>query len=96
MDRIWNYRNNRYHNNTNQQVVRYKTDTLDRRYEEIWEKQAGLVEKQHTFQMKHFEDRQSIGNLNFESKHCCVNLLVSQPVLSGVPGFPQPHSKYIV
>jgi hypothetical protein len=49
MDRIWTYRNNRYHENTNQQVASYKTDALDRRYEEIWDKHAGLVERLHAF-----------------------------------------------
>jgi hypothetical protein len=67
MDRIWTYRNNRYHENTNQQVARYKTEALDRRYEEIWAKHAGLVERLHAFQTKHFEDRKSIWNLNYES-----------------------------
>jgi hypothetical protein len=40
MDRIWTYRNNRYHENTSQQVARYKTEALYRRYEEIWVKHA--------------------------------------------------------
>jgi hypothetical protein len=31
MDRIWTYRNNIYHENTNQQVARYKAEVLDRR-----------------------------------------------------------------
>jgi hypothetical protein len=35
MDRIWTHRNDRYHDNTNQQVARYKTEALDRIYEEI-------------------------------------------------------------
>jgi tRNA A37 threonylcarbamoyladenosine dehydratase len=50
MDHICTYRNNRYHDNTNQQVARYKTEALDRRYEEIWAKHAGLVERLHAFQ----------------------------------------------
>jgi hypothetical protein len=70
MDRIWMYHNNRYHENTNQRVVSYKTEALDRRNEEIWAKHAGLVERLRAFQMKHFEDRQSIGNLNYECKGC--------------------------
>jgi hypothetical protein len=74
MDRIWTYHNNRYHYNTTQQVDRYKTEALDRRYEEIWEKHAGLVKRLHDFQTKHFENRQSIGNLNYESKLCWENL----------------------
>jgi hypothetical protein len=74
MDRIWTYRNNRYHENINQQVARYKAEVLDRRYEEIWVKHAGLVERLHAFQTKYFEDKQSIGNLNYESKSCWVNL----------------------
>jgi hypothetical protein len=74
VDCIWLYRNNRYHANTTQQVAHYKTEALDRRYEEIWEKHAGLVERIRDFQAKHFENRQIIGNLNYESKRCWVNL----------------------
>jgi hypothetical protein len=33
MDSLWTYRNNRYHENTNQQVARYKIEELDRRYD---------------------------------------------------------------
>jgi hypothetical protein len=73
MDYIWTYRNNVYHDNTNHQVARYKTEVLDRRYEEMWEKHAGLVERLHAFQTKHFENRQNIGNLNYESKYCWAN-----------------------
>jgi hypothetical protein len=74
MDRIWTYCNNRYHENTTQQVARYKTEALDRRYEEIWVKHAGPVERLHEFQTKHFGNKQSIGNLNYESNHCWLNL----------------------
>jgi hypothetical protein len=35
---------------------------------------VGLIEGLHAFQKKHFEDRQIIGNLNYESKHCWANL----------------------
>jgi hypothetical protein len=74
MDRIWMYRNNRYHGNTTQQVTRYKTKALDRRYEEIWAKHAGLVDRLHDFQTKRFENRKSIDNINYESKRCWANL----------------------
>jgi hypothetical protein len=74
MDRIWTYHNNRYHDNTNQKVARYKTEALDRRYKEIWEKHTCLVKRLHAFQMKHFEIRQSIGSLNYESKRFWANL----------------------
>jgi hypothetical protein len=74
MYRIWTYHNNIYHENNNQQVARYKTEALDRRYEDIWEKHAGLVKRIHAFQMKQFDDRQRIGNLNYESKRCWANL----------------------
>jgi hypothetical protein len=43
MDCIWTYRNDRYHENTNQQVAIYKTEALDRKYEEILETHADLV-----------------------------------------------------
>jgi hypothetical protein len=74
MDRIWTYRNNRYHENTNQQVATCKTESLDRKYEKIWETHADLIDRLHAFQTKHFEDRQSIGNVNYESKHCWTNI----------------------
>jgi hypothetical protein len=70
MDRIWAYRNNIYDESTTQQVARYKTEALDRGYKEIWVKHAGLVERLHDFQTKYFENRQSIGNLNYERKRC--------------------------
>jgi hypothetical protein len=74
MDRLWMYRNNKYHENTNQQVARYKMEALDRRYDEMWEKYTGLIDQLHDFQAKYFENRQKIGNLNYESKRCWVNL----------------------
>jgi hypothetical protein len=74
MDRLWTSRNNRYHENTNQQVARYKMEALDRKYDEMWEKHIGLTERLHGFQTKHFENRQQIVNLNYESKMCWVNL----------------------
>jgi hypothetical protein len=63
-----------YQENTNQQVARYNTEALDRIYEEIWGKHAGLVERLRAFQTKHFENRQSIENLNYESKLFWANL----------------------
>jgi hypothetical protein len=85
--------NNRYNENTNQQVERYKMEALDRRYDEMWEKHTGLTELLHDFQAKHFENRQHIGNLNYKRKRCWVNLAeqyineASSPILLGVkPG----------
>jgi hypothetical protein len=74
VDSLWTYRNNRYHENSNQQVARYKMEALDRRYDEMWEKHTGLTERLQDFQANHFENRQQIGNLNYESKRCLVNL----------------------
>jgi hypothetical protein len=51
-------------------------EALDRGYDEIWETHSGLIERLHIFQLKHFENRQQIGNLNYESKRCWVNLAV--------------------
>jgi hypothetical protein len=50
MARLWTYQKNRYNENTNQQVARYKMEALDRGYDEIWEKHSGLIERLHTFQ----------------------------------------------
>jgi hypothetical protein len=49
-------------------------EALDRRYDEMWETHTGLTEQLHNFQAKHFENRKQIGNLNYESKRCWVNL----------------------
>jgi hypothetical protein len=61
------------HNNS-KKLSQYKLEALDRRYDEIWGNHAGLVERLHDFQTKKFEDRQSIGKLNYESKRCWKNL----------------------
>jgi hypothetical protein len=74
MDHLCMYRNNRYHENTNQQVARYKMEALDIRYDEMWEKHTGLTEQLHDFQAKKIENRQQKGNQNYESKRCWVNL----------------------
>jgi hypothetical protein len=70
IDRIWTYRNNKYHENTTQQVARYKLKP----YTEDTRKYGRNVARLHDFQTKHFENRQSIGNLNYESKSCWANL----------------------
>jgi hypothetical protein len=80
MDCIWTYYNNIYHENTNQQVSRYKTEELYRGYEEICEKHAGLVERLHAFQTKTNEDRQSIGPFNYYSKRCWANCKISRAI----------------
>jgi hypothetical protein len=59
---------------TNITRILINTLSLDRRYKEIWEKHAGLVERLHAFQKTNFENRTSIGNLNYESKRCWDNL----------------------
>jgi hypothetical protein len=73
IDSICTYRSNRNHDNTNQQALWYKIKALDRRYEEIWEKHTGLVERLHAIQTKHFGDKQSIGNFNYENKRRWAN-----------------------
>jgi hypothetical protein len=85
IERIWTYGNSRYHDNTSQQVSRYTTQALDRRYEEIWETHAGLVERLRDFQTKHSENRQIIGNLNYESKSCWVKLVDPYTVEAETP-----------
>jgi hypothetical protein len=62
MDCIGTHRNNIYHENNNQKVVRYKIEALYRRYKKIWENHVGLIERLHAFRTKDFEDRKSIGN----------------------------------
>jgi hypothetical protein len=49
-------------------------EALDRKYDEMWEKHTGIIERLHDFQAKHFENRQQIGNLNYEIKRCWLNL----------------------
>jgi hypothetical protein len=85
MDSIWSYRNNIYNENNSKQVSWYKIEALYRRYEEIWENHAGLVERLHDFKTKHFEDRQSIGNLNYESERCWANLADQYIVEAALP-----------
>jgi hypothetical protein len=72
--RVWTFRNTVHHEDNQGQVERYKEEALARRIDIIWPKQDGLGERLHEFQRTHFNNRDKITNLGYESKRCCANL----------------------
>jgi hypothetical protein len=66
--------------------MRYNTGALYIIYEGIYEKHAGLVERLHTFQTKHAEDRKSIEKFKYESG-CCSADLADQYIIGAATQF---------
>jgi hypothetical protein len=55
-------------------VVSYKEEALARRMDIIWPKKDELWYPLHEFQLAHFNEKDKITNLRYESKRCCANL----------------------
>jgi hypothetical protein len=72
--RVWTFQNTVHHEDNQGRVARYKEEALARLMDIIWPKQDGLRERLHEFQRTHFNDRDKIKNLRYESKRCWANL----------------------
>jgi hypothetical protein len=72
--RVWTFRNTVHREDNQGRVARYKEEALERRMDIIWSKQDGLRERLHKFQRTHFNDREKITKLRYESKRCWANL----------------------
>jgi hypothetical protein len=55
-------------------VARYKEEALARRMDIIWPKKYDLWDRLHEFELTHFNERDKITNLRYESKRCWANL----------------------
>jgi hypothetical protein len=74
LQRIWMYRNTRFHEKDNETVARYKREDMDRRIHKMWEKQEAVRTNMLPFQARHFASRSTVESLHYESKRCWVNL----------------------
>jgi hypothetical protein len=63
-----------HHEDNQGRVARYKEDTLARRMDIIWPKKDELRDRLREFHSTHFNERDKITNLRYESKRCWANL----------------------
>jgi hypothetical protein len=74
LQRIWTYRNTRFHEKDNETVERYKREEMDRRIHTIWEKQEAVRDNMLPFQARQFANRSTVESLHYESKRCWAKL----------------------
>jgi hypothetical protein len=55
-------------------IARYKIEALERDMEKLWARHIELLPKLRDFKKKHFDRRQRIVNLRYESKKCWATL----------------------
>jgi hypothetical protein len=72
--RVWTILNTVHHEENQGWVARYKEDALAKRIDIIWPKKYDLRDRLHEFQFTHFNNRDKIANLRYESKRCWANL----------------------
>jgi hypothetical protein len=71
---MWRFQNDIYHQNNKGNIAHYKLEALDRDMEQIGARHTELLPKLHDFQKQHFDRRQRITDLIYESKKCWTSL----------------------
>jgi hypothetical protein len=71
---LWQFRNNIYHKKNEETIARYKIEALERDMEKLWATHIELLPKLWDFQKQHFDRRQHIMTLWYESKKCWTTL----------------------
>jgi hypothetical protein len=72
--RFWTFHNTVHHEDNQGRVASYKEKDLKRRMDIICPKKDDLRDSMHEFQFTHFNERDKITNLRYESKQCWTNL----------------------
>jgi hypothetical protein len=72
--RVWTFWNTVHHEDNQGRVARYKEEALARIMDIIWQKKDKLMDRLHEFQSTHFNERDKITNLRYESKRYWANL----------------------
>jgi hypothetical protein len=67
---MWQFRNDIYHQDNERTIARYKLEALERDMEKFWAQHIELISKLWDFQKQHFDRRQPIVDLRYESKKC--------------------------
>jgi hypothetical protein len=71
---LWKFRNDVYHQDNEGMIARYKLEALERDMEKLWARHIQLLPKLWDFQKQHFDRRQRIVDLRYESKKCWATL----------------------
>jgi hypothetical protein len=74
LKRLWQFRNDIYHQDNEGMIARYKLEALERDMEKLWARHIELLPKLWDFQKQHFDRRQRIVDLRYESKKCWATL----------------------
>jgi hypothetical protein len=74
LKRLWQFRDDIYHQDNEGTIARYKLEALERDMEKVWAIHIELLPKLWDFQKQHFGRRQRIVDLQFESKKCWAKL----------------------
>jgi hypothetical protein len=72
--RIWQFRNDTFHGDTNTQVKRYKLEERDREKARLRTRHTELQPILHSFQQKHFESPDTVNGLRCDSQKCWTAL----------------------
>jgi hypothetical protein len=71
---VWTFCNTVHHGDNQGRVASCKEEAPARRIGIIWPKKDELRDRLHEFQLTHFNEREKITNLRYESKRCWANL----------------------
>jgi hypothetical protein len=93
---VWQFRNDIYHQENEGTIARYKLEALEREMEKLWARHTELLPKLWDFQKQHFDRRQCIMDLRYESKKCWATLAKlylddAETNRSGIPSNIEPN-----
>jgi predicted nucleic acid-binding Zn-ribbon protein len=74
MLRLWQYRNNDFHEDGSTRVAQFKIEALDREIERLAARHNDLRSKLHEVQEKHMERREHIQTLQHSIRQCWASL----------------------
>jgi hypothetical protein len=71
---LWQFRNDVYHQDNEGTIARYKIEALERDMEKVLARHIELLPTLWDFQKQHFDRRQRIVTIRYESKKCWATL----------------------
>jgi hypothetical protein len=71
---LWQFWNDIYHQDNEGTIARYKLESLEREMERLWTHHSELLPILWVFQKQHFDRRQRIADLRYESNKCWATL----------------------
>jgi hypothetical protein len=71
---LWQFRNDIYHQDNQGKIATYKLEAFERDMEKLWARHIELLPKLWDFQKQHFDRRQRIVDLRYESNKCWATL----------------------